>query len=61
MIGAVPLDAVDLAVWEAQYGSPPPLSAPLSASSAVPEPTSIGLLVLALSVWPRFSRRRGRR
>ncbi len=36
------IDAVDLDVWESQYGSPPPLST----ASAVPEPST---MVLALS------------
>ena len=57
------VDNLDLADWETQYGSPPPLS---SSMAAVPEPTSLilmgGLLAVALAS-PRavqFSRTRGR-
>ena len=37
------VNGADLAIWEGQYGSPPP---PLSAVSAVPEPTTATLLLL---------------
>ena len=48
-------DGADFLVWQQQNGQ----SSLVAASQAVPEPTSMGLLVLALSGWPHFSRRRG--
>jgi hypothetical protein len=39
--------AAELALWEAQYGGPPPIAAAVS-TGAVPEPTTIVLLGLAL-------------
>ena len=47
-----PLSAGDLALWEDQYGSPPPLAA----ASAVPEPTTCTLTLAALCL--AMSRRR---
>lgn len=38
------IDAADLAIWETQYGSPPPVSA----FAAVPEPTTATLALAAL-------------
>ena len=38
------INDADLAVWEAQYGSPPPLAA----IGAVPEPTTSALALAAL-------------
>ena len=49
---------IDLAVWEAQYGGSSPL---MGTFVAVPEPSNLGLFVLALSGWTRISRRSRRR
>ena len=48
------INDADLAVWEAQYGSAPPLSA---VSAAVPEPTTSALALAALCLV--MGRRRG--
>lgn len=45
----------ELALWEAQYGGPPPLAA---AVSSVPEPASGALLLIACGCWGAFARRR---
>ena len=55
------VNGADLAVWVAQYGTFSPLSEPLGGLSRVPEPTSMSLLLLTLSGWPRFSRWRAPR
>jgi len=41
----IPQDVTDLADWEANYGTPAPLVAAATAG-AVPEPSSIALLLL---------------
>jgi hypothetical protein len=38
------VDDADLAVWQGQYGGPPPLLS--AASAAVPEPTGLALLLI---------------
>jgi len=43
------VDAADLAVWELQYGSAPPLAT----IGAVPEPSTLALGMLALSIFRR--------
>jgi hypothetical protein len=47
------IDATDLAVWEAQYGGPPPLVAAIS----TPEPSTLLLASVAGCVLPRLRRR----
>ena len=42
------VNAADLTIWESQYGSAPPLQA----IAAVPEPASVGLVILALLIRP---------
>ncbi len=50
------VNAADLAIWESQYGSAPPLQA----IAAVPEPASMGLVMLALLIRPGRLRRGNR-
>jgi hypothetical protein len=49
------VDGLDLAEWESQYGGPPPI---VAAASAVPEPTSLVLLGLGLTLIPIARRNR---
>lgn len=49
-----PFSAADLALWEAQYGGPPPLQAN---TSAVPEPSSLFLCSIAAGLLYRFRNR----
>jgi len=46
----------DLTIWETQYGGPPPLAA----ISAVPEPLSATMFLVACGCWTAFARRKSR-
>jgi len=50
------VNGADLAVWEAQFGTTP---APLTAAQSIPEPSSLGLLLIGMTSGLLLTRRNG--